>query len=216
MASRRFRVRIGFVLVIIGALPAACTSTDELLSPSGAREGSARSLARTSGVFANLLSPDKPIRDTQTTSALALQQTASALLVSHQEKPERIRLMPLLTMPSDNITFLIERLYAQAPPRHLVFVTADADAGLTMLGQLSAVQQEASVKVAYVWELIDSEGRELHRLMGTQSAPAEAGSNAATTDVWDLVPPELMQRVADETVEGLIRWLPSSTYAAAP
>lgn len=103
--------------------------------------------------------------------------------------------------PDAAIAPLNARLAARARDLGIPLNEAVQDSGLSMRGYFSAITEGRETAVIYVWDVIDAEGNRLTRIQGQERAPRLRGEG------WTSVRPELMHRVADQTIDAYASWL---------
>jgi hypothetical protein len=82
-----------------------------------------------------------------------------------------------------------------------------------VLGYLSAVGGDAGVTVSYVWDVIDAHNARVHRTSGFEIAAA------ANADPWSAVSNQVLQAIADRSIEDLYAWInrmPAPPQPATP
>jgi len=72
------------------------------------------------------------------------------------------------------------------------------------VGYFSAFPDGKATTVAFVWDVLDSKGTRLHRIMGQEQVPGTAG------DPWSNVPPKVMETIANRTISEYLTWLAGS------
>ncbi|MCO6387675.1 hypothetical protein [Aliihoeflea sp. 40Bstr573] len=151
-----------------------------------------------SGVQPNALTStqEEAIAAASSTSAGG-QQTAS--LAAAADPP--LAIPPAIGAPESAAVPLSQRLSARAQELGIPLGSTASAAGLTMKGYFSAITEGPQTTVIYVWDVIDAEGNRLTRIQGQEHGPSRAGSG------WTSVEPELMQRIADQTIDAYASWL---------
>lgn len=172
------------VLAAILAL-GACTSSQDVLEPSSI----------TAPASGDASPPQATASDAPLSSSRA-DQTASV------SKAVRIQFAPVVGATVDAATPLTERLAQQARARGIVLARND-DPGTThvLKGYFSALTENGSTTVIYVWDIYDLAGTRLHRITGQQSAPA------GSAEGWQSVSAQTMQAIADQTVAAFADWV---------
>lgn len=113
-----------------------------------------------------------------------------------------IALEPLTGAPAENLYAMEDAMKAVAPTRQIKLVpAADKTAIYRLKGYISAVGDNQSVLVVYVWDVSDAAGTRLHRISGQERA---AGSS---TDPWANVSNREINEAARETIDALAAWL---------
>jgi hypothetical protein len=112
-----------------------------------------------------------------------------------------LRFDPVVGATSAATEPLSARLAMRAQETGVTVAPQGESASMTMKGFFSAITDNGTTTVIYVWDVIDPEGNRLHRIQGQQPAPAGAGQG------WDAVTEATMQAIADETMNQLVAWL---------
>ena len=112
-----------------------------------------------------------------------------------------LRFDPVVGAASAATAPLSARLAMRAQETGIAIAPQEGSASMTMKGFFSAITDNGTTTVIYVWDVIDPEGNRLHRIQGQQPAPA-GGSQG-----WDAVTDATMQAIADETMNQLVAWL---------
>lgn len=108
----------------------------------------------------------------------------------------------VLGVPTNKADSLATDLGRYARGRNLTLVRrGDPTASYRILGYLSAVGGDEATNVTYVWDILDSSGRRLHRITGIEIA------GEADADPWSGVNDQVLQAVAARTVEQIYAWL---------
>jgi hypothetical protein len=136
-------------------------------------------------------------------SAVKLSTSAEAAKAS-----ARLYVAPIIGSTVAAVTPLSRRLAALAPTNGLAIV-ADGDPGKTYVvkGYFSALPENGATTIVFVWDVFDPSGVRQHRIQGQETA---AGTAA---DPWSIVPPTLMEKIADRTIAEFKAW---QSGAAAP
>lgn len=128
-------------------------------------------------------------------------QTAALPAASGQT----IRFLPIIGAPVQAVTPLSRQLGSSARASGLTIKgTNDTDARHVLKGYLSAFADGGSIKVVYVWDVLDGEGVRLHRIQGEESV---AGKGA---DPWAAVPAATMESIGSKTISAYREWLASA------
>ncbi|MAM09936.1 MAG: hypothetical protein CML23_05640 [Rhizobiaceae bacterium] len=151
-----------------------------------------------------------PAPETMTQQA-APQQIASAAPAAKQPASvttvQSVRFLPIIGAPSDKLEPLSARLGDSVRAAGLTIVPmGETAADLSLKGYFSVVNDDGRVSVVYVWDVIGSDGLRLHRIQGSEAAPAGEFSGS---DPWEAVTPEMMADVGQKSVGSLLAWLDS-------
>ncbi len=108
----------------------------------------------------------------------------------------------ILGVPTNKADDLASALGRSAKARGLTLVRrGDPTASYRVLGYLSAVGGDQGVNLTYVWDVLDSNNKLLHRVTGF-----ELGTTSSS-DPWAGVSEEILSNVAARTIEGLYAWV---------
>jgi hypothetical protein len=174
LGGRVMKKQAGFLsFVLLGLLAlAGCNTTDSTLgvTPQDAAQASASAV--------------KP-----STSAEAAKASA------------RLYIAPIIGSTVAAVTPLSRRLAAIAPANGLAIV-ADGDPGKTYVvkGYFSALPENGSTTIVFVWDVFDPSGVRQHRIQGQESVSGIAA------DPWSIVPPATMEKIADRTIADFKAW----------
>jgi hypothetical protein len=124
-------------------------------------------------------------------------QTASLAAAANPQ----LVIPPAIGAPESAVLPLNQRLSARAQELGIPLSPAASADGLTMKGYFSAITEGPQTTVIYVWDVIDGQGNRLTRIQGQERGARTAGEG------WTSVEPELMQRIADQTIDAYASWL---------
>ena len=104
--------------------------------------------------------------------------------------------------PSTHIIEFSRALNREAEARHLTIVP-EGDPSTTYLvkGYLSAIGDRSGTLLVYVWDVIDTSGRRLHRVTGQEP------SGGSSVDPWQGVDEDAVRTVAERTIDDLVSWV---------
>lgn len=113
----------------------------------------------------------------------------------------RLYIAPIVGSTVAAVTPLSRRLTAVAPANGLAIV-ADADPNKTYVvkGYFSALPENGSTTIVFVWDVFDPSGVRQHRIQGQEIVPGTAA------DSWSIVPPATMEKIADRTIADFKAW----------
>jgi hypothetical protein len=122
----------------------------------------------------------------------------------------RLYIAPIIGSTVAAVTPLSRRLSAQAKANDLAIV-ADADPAKTYVvkGYFSALPENGSTTIVFVWDVFDPSGVRQHRIQGQEIVPGTAA------DPWSIVPPATMEKIADRTIADFKAWQGGAVAAAA-
>jgi hypothetical protein len=142
----------------------------------------------------------------------AAQSTASAVKPSTTAEAAkasaRLFIAPIIGSTVAAVTPLSRRLSALAPANGLAIV-ADADPAKTYVvkGYFSALPENGSTTIVFVWDVFDPSGVRQHRIQGQEIVPGTAA------DPWSIVPPATMEKIADRTIADFKAWQSGAAVA---
>jgi hypothetical protein len=105
--------------------------------------------------------------------------------------------------PAPIRTALVDELTNAATDRKVELVGSSADARYRVRGYLSTSTEDGETKVAYVWDVFDSQKRRAKRLEGSSPVPAAAGSISALDK-------EALTRLAQASMDEIAKFLVAS------
>ncbi|MBL8580980.1 MAG: hypothetical protein JNL61_01975 [Rhizobiaceae bacterium] len=180
-------------MVSVAALAcAACTSTQDVLDPSAIAATGQGFTASQPQFAASAPISASPAAEPAPTAAAMAPVTAKA---------GRIRLTPVVGAPVEASAPLTERLTEQARARGIQLAgDANAAPALVLKGYFSALTENGTTTVIYVWDVYDEAGARLHRITGQQSGPS------GKQEGWSSVPPATMRTIADQTIDAFAAW----------
>ncbi|MCO6393198.1 hypothetical protein GTW25_19440 [Aliihoeflea aestuarii] len=125
------------------------------------------------------------------------QQTAALTPASNPQ----LTITPGVGAPDTAMAPLNARLVSRARELGIPLAASPTGEGLTMKGYFSAFTEGAQTTVIYVWDVIDASGNRLTRIQGQERAPRVTGEG------WASVEPQVMDRIADQTIDAYASWL---------
>lgn len=117
----------------------------------------------------------------------------------------RLNLAPIVGAPVAAVAPLSHRLQEDARTRGIT-INGDNDPTTThvLKGYFSTLSEGGNTTVIYVWDVLDPSGNRLHRIQGQQQVTGTA------PDPWNIVTPQTMATIGDQTVQALVQWINSS------
>ena len=107
--------------------------------------------------------------------------------------------------PVSAVQPLSRRLGTEARSRGLTILqSASGDSDHILKGYFSAFTDGDKTTVAFVWDVLDSQGNRLHRIRGQEVAQGTA------QDPWDVVQDTTMESIATRTITDYVSWRSSS------
>lgn len=112
-----------------------------------------------------------------------------------------IRFLPIIGAPISAVTPLSRDLAANASARGLsIKPSSDNSAEHMLKGYFSAFDDGGGTTITYVWDVLDASGARLTRLQGQEKLAGKAA------DPWANVPPNVMSKIASDTISQYIAW----------
>lgn len=124
-------------------------------------------------------------------------QTASLRTTDNPQ----LAIAPAIGAPDTAMAPFNAQLRARADELGIPLIQTATVDGLSMKGYFSAITEGPQTTVIYVWDVIDGQGNRLTRIQGQERGLRISGEG------WSAVEPELMQRIADQTVDAYASWL---------
>lgn len=112
-----------------------------------------------------------------------------------------IRFLPIIGAPISAVTPLSRELATNASARGIsIKPSSDNSAEHMLKGYFSAFDDGGGTTITYVWDVLDTSGARLTRLQGQEKL---AGKSA---DPWANVPPNVMSKIASDTINMYLSW----------
>ncbi len=112
-----------------------------------------------------------------------------------------IRFLPIIGAPLSAVTPLSRDLASNASARGLsIKPSSDNSAEHMLKGYFSAFDDGAGTTITYVWDVLDASGARLTRLQGQEKLPGKS------SDPWANIPPDVMSKIAADTINQYIAW----------
>lgn len=187
-------------LVAAALLATACQSgsiSDGLRPVASVGSGQQRPVPAGGVGSETALAPQQPVATSPNAALRDGGQTAS---LSPSVPP--VVFLPVTGAPQSAVTNLATSMRAAAKSEAIP-VVASLDRGATyqIKGYFSALNDGAGTILVYVWDILDQNGTRVHRISGQ-----ERGSRASG-DPWGAITPEILERVAWTTMNGLHTWM---------
>lgn len=123
-----------------------------------------------------------------------------------QQLSGSISFLPIIGAPLASVTPLSRQLSVAAQARGLqIKPTSDPGASSLLKGYFSAYQDGSDIAITYVWDVLDTSGARQTRLQGQEKV------RGSGNDPWANVPPETMQKIANDTISKYISWKSGSS-----
>jgi hypothetical protein len=137
----------------------------------------------------------------QPSALTATTGTGTASRVAALNGEVSLRFDPVVGATTEATQPLSARLASRAAETGIELVAQGSSASMMMKGFFSAISEDGTTTIIYVWDVVDPQGTRLHRIQGQQRAPAGAGQG------WDAATDATMHAIADETMDQLVTWL---------
>lgn len=162
--------------------------------------------AAANNTVTNALSPTQPDNPTGTVAQNQLQQQstsqASAQQVASLDTSKSITFLPFEGAPAFQSNVISRFLNSTAVSNGLSVLPATrAGAKYNVKGYFSALTDGNGTLLVYVWDVTDGTGKRLHRINGRER------SGSTSTDPWQAISDEELERVADATTASLKTWI---------
>ncbi|MEC9367349.1 MAG: hypothetical protein VX871_01510 [Pseudomonadota bacterium] len=125
--------------------------------------------------------------------------------------PAPVSFGPIIGPPQAVSQQISGQVVTAAQQKNIPVVTGTTGADYTVRGYLDASPDRAGNKLAFIWDVLDKDGKRVHRIVGEEVVPAKAG-----TDPWKTVDQSAIDKIANRTATDLAAWLPQKTGSAAP
>lgn len=124
----------------------------------------------------------------------------------------RIALAPVIGAPEAIAQQMSGQLIQKGEQQRVSLVKgADFKGDYTLRGYVVASRDKSTVKVSYIWDLTDPNGKRVNRIAGEEVTPA-----GTAKDPWTSVTGAVTQTIADKTSNQLATWLAANRPASAP
>ena len=115
-----------------------------------------------------------------------------------------VAFLPVSNAPQTAVTSLARSIRSSAQSKGVpVVASVQQGAQYQVKGYFSALEDGSGTLLVYVWDVLDRNNKRVYRINGQEQA---AGKSA---DPWNAVTPQMLNRVADNTMAQLKTWLES-------
>jgi hypothetical protein len=119
----------------------------------------------------------------------------------------RVTIAPIVGAPEAVGRQLSAQLTSAAEQKGIAIAKSPGEASdYTLRGYMVAAKERSGIKVSYIWDLTDTQGKRVNRYQGEEVVPG--GDNR---DPWASITAQVMSTIADKTASGL-----SNALANAP
>ena len=113
-----------------------------------------------------------------------------------------VAFLPVTGAPQSAVTSLANSMRIAAKSESVpVVVSIEQGARYQVKGYFSALNDGSGTILVYVWDVLDANGARVHRISGQERAGATSG------DPWAAITPDVLNRVAGITMDGLKTWM---------
>ncbi|MEQ1648169.1 MAG: hypothetical protein ABL898_06230 [Hyphomicrobiaceae bacterium] len=123
----------------------------------------------------------------------------------------RIALAPVIGAPDGVAKQMFQDMTTAVGSQKATVVGATDKAEHTLRGYVVAAKDRVGVKVSYIWDVTDPQGRRTNRITGE-----EIISNGNGKDPWSAVSPQISQTIAQKSAASFGAWLSTQQPSAAP
>lgn len=127
------------------------------------------------------------------------------------DQSKTIAFAPLVGVPAQVSSRLLKAVKSSARSKNMNVTEEIAQAGYLMRGYLVAAPETGGAKLSYIWDINDSKGVRIHRLMGSEFIKGGKTQNA-----WSLVSDQVIAKVADSSTSKISGWLSKAGAPASP
>lgn len=115
-----------------------------------------------------------------------------------------VAFLPVSNAPQSAVGTLAKSIRDSASRNGLPIVASvQQGAQYQVKGYFSALEDGSGTLLVYVWDVLDRNNKRVYRINGQEQ------SSSKSTDPWSSVSPQMLERVADNTVAQLQSWLSS-------
>lgn len=122
-------------------------------------------------------------------------------LASTARPVKSVAFAPLVGVPATVSSRMLVAVKNAARAKKLPVTEEIASAGYLVRGYLVAAPETTGAKLSYIWDINDSKGVRIHRLMGSELLKGPKTQNG-----WSLVNDSVIQKVADASTTKLSGW----------
>ncbi len=119
-----------------------------------------------------------------------------------------VAFQPVIGAPAKVGEQLTNQLKAAAGQQNVTIAAAGDKPVYHVQGYLAASPEGNQSKIAYIWDVTDSDGKRVHRIAGEELVASKGGNNP-----WAGLDQATMDKIANKTASDLSAWLPKT---AAP
>ena len=122
----------------------------------------------------------------------------------------RVAIAPVIGAPDGVAKQLSQDFNAAIAQNNVRVVGAQDSTDYTVRGYVVAAKDKAAVKVSYIWDVTDPQGRRVNRITGE-----EVIAGAAVADAWSAVTAPVSQSIAKKSADSLATWMTAQVPSGA-
>ncbi len=204
----RLTVPLALSMLVIGCTQSQNT-VETALSPQASQSASQSVTppSNTGQVEANSLAenPQTSTADTVTQAPLATSEAEQNRQVAALDNSRSLTIVEIEGAPTSAVTELTKSLRDAASERGLTLVPRNqTGAKYQVKGYFSALNDGSGTLVVYVWDVLDQNGKRVHRINGQER------SGDSKPNPWLAITGAELSRVSNRTTDSLRAWIDSS------
>jgi hypothetical protein len=125
------------------------------------------------------------------------------------ENEATVALMPVIGMPAKISKHLTDSMNKSMKAENIKIASGDL-ASHNMRGYMAASGIKEGSKLSYVWDVLDREGKRVHRIKGEEVVKGKFEDNAP----WAAIGENVVNKVANDTAKQLAGWMKDAKVAA--
>lgn len=115
-----------------------------------------------------------------------------------------LQIAPIVGAPEETVLPLIQRINAIAQSSGIpMSANGEPAPDLILKGYFSNLSEDKDIHVLYVWDIMDSSGRRVHRLRGE----VKSINTLNQREDWSIITAQMMQNIADKTMKDYSDWI---------
>ncbi len=146
----------------------------------------------------------QPGEPTQSANALAPAQTAAPAASAGLAPSDAVTFLPVVGPPQSAVNRLSAAVRNSARTNALTIVPNDQPgARYQVKGYFSALDDGSGTRFVFIWDILDAQGRNLHRISG------EERTTKRGADPWAVIDQTVIDRMVSRTMISLRGWMES-------
>ena len=135
-------------------------------------------------------------QNTQLSAQQPAQQTASLA------PSPSVKFLPVLGPPQSSVSQLSSAIKRSASANSVTLLSgAQTGAKYQVKGYFSALDDGAGTRFIYIWDVLDAQGRKIHRISG------EERTSSRGADPWSAVDSNMINNIVNRTMQDLRGWM---------